>query len=59
MNERRVLSTEQAARLMGITPRWLRTLARANEVKSHKSRPGAKKYFFYEEELPIVSGAEL
>lgn len=57
--ERKILSTAEAAQLMGMSPQWLRMLARANEIPSHKPYPGAKKYFFYADELPIVSGAEL
>lgn len=59
MQEREVMNTKQVARALGISERWVRVMARANTIKSHKAFPGAKKYFFYRDELPIVTGAEL
>ena len=40
------LQTEEAAKLLGFTPQWLRYLARLGRVPAMKPYPGARKYLF-------------
>lgn len=58
--EKTKIGIQEAAKILLLSPCRVRELARAGIIKSYKVYPGAKKRFFYKEELESyrVSGAD-
>lgn len=48
------LQTEEAAKLLGFTPQWLRYLARLGRVPAVKPYKGSRKYLFKRADLENI-----
>lgn len=55
-----IINAKQAASMLGYSAMHTRYLARAGMIPSHRPYPGARRVFFYKEEIEkcIVCGAD-
>ncbi len=49
------INVNQAAEIMQLSPCRVRELARAKVIKGYKAYPGARKFYFFKEDIEAAS----